>query len=49
MRCRWGRDFQTLNTNIRPKLILIKLLKCKLIVYKDILKPRINRDIGWLV
>jgi len=46
MRCRWGRDFQTLNINIRPKLILIKLLKRKLIVYKNIFKPKINRNIG---
>jgi len=38
-----------LNTNIRSKLILIKLLRRKLIVNKDTLKPRINRDIGWLV
>jgi len=35
-----------LNTNIRSKLVLIKLLRCKLIVYKGILKPRINRDIS---
>ena len=26
----------------------MKLLGRKLIVNKDILKPRINRDIGWL-
>jgi hypothetical protein len=38
-----------LNTNIRPKLVLMKLLGCEFIVYKDILKPKINRDIGWLV
>ena len=38
-----------LNTNIRTKLILIKLLRRKLIVNKDILKPRINRDVSWLV
>ena len=35
-----------LNTNIRSKLVLIRLLKRKLIVNKDILKPRINRDIS---
>ena len=35
-----------LNTNIRTKLILIKLLRRKLIVNKDTLKPRINRDIS---
>ena len=33
------------NTNIRSKLVLIKLLGRKLIVYKNILKPRINKDI----
>ena len=38
-----------LNTNIRFKLILIKLLGRKLIVNKDILKPRVNRDVSWLV
>ena len=41
-----SRDFRTLNTNIRTKLILIKLLRRKLIVNKDILKPRINRDVS---
>ena len=35
-----------LNTNIRSKLVLIKLLGYKLIVNKDTLKPRINRDIS---
>jgi hypothetical protein len=35
-----------LNTNIRPKLVLTKLLKYKLVVNKDTLKPRINRDIS---
>jgi len=35
-----------LNTNIRSKLVLIKLLRRKPIVNKDILKPRINRDIS---
>ena len=35
-----------LNTNIRSKLILIKLLWYKLIVNKDILKPGINRDVS---
>ena len=34
-----------LNINIKSKLVLIKLLKRKLIVYKNILKPKINRDI----
>ena len=38
-----------LNTNIRPKLILIKLLKRKLVVYKNIFKLKINRDVSWLV
>ena len=38
-----------LNTNIRFKSILIKLLGRKLIVYKNILKPRINKDIYQLV
>ena len=37
-----------LSTNIRSKLILIKLLRRKLIVNKDMLKPRVNRDVGWL-
>ena len=37
-----------LSTNIRPKLILTKLLGCKLIVNKDTLKPKINRDISQL-
>jgi len=35
-----------LNTNIRPKLVLMKLLRCKLIVNKDIFKPRINKDVS---
>jgi hypothetical protein len=35
-----------LNTNIRSKLILIKLLRRKLIVKKDMLKPGINRDVS---
>jgi len=35
-----------LNTNIRSKPILIKLLGSKLIVNKDTLKPKINRDIS---
>ena len=34
-----------LNTNIRPKLVPTKLLERKLIVYKDTLKPKINRDV----
>jgi len=38
-----------LNINIRPKLVLMKFLRRKLVVNKDTLKPRINRDIGWLV
>jgi len=37
-----------LNTNIRFKPVLIKLLRRKLIIYKDIFKPKINRDVGWL-
>ena len=48
IRYKWGRDFLMLNINIRPKLILMKLLKRKFIVYKDILKPKINRDVNWL-
>jgi len=35
-----------LNTNIRPKLVPIKFLRRKLIVNKDTLKPRINRDVS---
>jgi hypothetical protein len=46
IRCSRGRDPQTLNTNIRSKLILTKLLRRKLIVNKDTLKPRINRDVS---
>jgi hypothetical protein len=38
-----------LNTNIRSKLILTKLLRRKLIVNKDALKPGMNRDVSWLV
>jgi len=38
-----------LNTNIRFKPIPIKLLWRKLIINKDTLKPRINKDVGWLV
>ena len=34
------------NANIRPKLVLIKLLGHKLIIYKNTLKPKINRDIN---
>ena len=41
-----SRDFYTLNTNIKSKPILIKLLGHKLIVNKDTLKPKINRDIN---
>jgi len=37
-----------LNTNIKSKLILIKLLKYKLIIYKNIFKPKINKNISWL-
>jgi len=37
-----------LNTNIKTKPILIKLLRCKLIVDKNIFKPKINKDVGWL-
>jgi hypothetical protein len=46
MRCGGGRDPRTLNTNIRSKPILIKLLRRKLIVKKDMLKPGINRDVS---
>ena len=35
-----------LNTNIRSKLIPVKLLGYKLIVNKDIFKLKINRDIS---
>ena len=49
MRCSWSRDSKTLNTNIRTKLILTKLLRRKLIVQEDTLKPRINRDVSQLV
>ena len=38
-----------LNTNIRSKLVPMKLLWRKLIVKEDILKPKINKNIGWLV
>ena len=38
-----------LNTNIRPKSVLTKLLRYKLIVNKDTLKLRINRDVSQLV
>ena len=37
-----------LNTNIKSKLILIKLLGRKLIVNKNTFKPKINKDISWL-
>ena len=36
------------NTNIRSKLILMKLLGRKLVVNKNIFKLRINRNINWL-
>jgi len=35
-----------LNTNIRPKPVLIKFLRRKFIVNKDTLKPRLNRDVS---
>ena len=38
-----------LNTNIRSKLIPIKLLGRKLVVNKNTLKPKINREVNWLV
>jgi len=38
-----------LNTNIRPKLVPTKFLRRKLVVNKDTLKPRMDRDVGWLV
>jgi hypothetical protein len=38
-----------LNTNIRSKPVLTKLLWRKLIVKEDILKPGMNRDVSWLV
>ena len=34
------------NTNIRPKLVLTKLLGRKLIVYKNRLKLKINNNIS---
>ena len=37
-----------LNTNIKSKPIPIKLLRRKLVVYKDIFKLKINRDVGQL-
>ena len=40
-----SRDFEILNINIRSKLVLIKLLRRKLVDYKNILKPRINQDV----
>ena len=46
IRCSRSRDFQMFNTNIKSKLILTKLLKRKLVIYKDIFKPRINKDIN---
>ena len=48
VRCNRSRYFLMLNTNIKFKPVLMKLLRRKLVVYKDILKPRINRDISWL-
>jgi hypothetical protein len=35
-----------LNTNIRSKLVPTKLLRRKLVVNKDTLKPGINRDVS---
>jgi hypothetical protein len=35
-----------LNSNIRSKLILIKILGRKLMVNKDTLKPKMDRDIS---
>ena len=49
IRCSQSRDSRTLNTNIRTKPILTKLLRRKLIVQEDTLKPRINRDVSQLV
>ena len=37
-----------LNINIRSKLVPIKLLGRKLVVYKDTLEPRINRNIYYI-
>ena len=34
-----------LNTNIRSKLVPIKLLGYKLVVYKNILKLKMNKDV----
>ena len=38
-----------LNINIKFKLVLIKLLGRKLVVYKNTLKLKMNRDINQLV
>jgi len=38
-----------LSTNIKPKLILTKFLRYKFIIYKNIFKPKINKDISQLV
>ena len=38
-----------LNTNIKSKPVPTKFLQRKFIVKEDTLKPKINRDIGWLV
>ena len=38
-----------LNTNIRSKLVPMKFLRRKLIVKEDMLKPKINRNVSWLV
>jgi len=46
IRYSYSRDSSALNTNIKAKLVLIKLLRRKLIVNKDTLKPRINRDVN---
>ena len=37
-----------LNTNTKSKLVLTKLLRRKLVIYKDTLKFKMNRDVGWL-
>ena len=37
-----------LSTSIKTKPILIKFLGHKLIVNKNMLKPKMNKDIGWL-
>ena len=48
MGCKRSRNSWLLSTNIRTKLIPTKLLWGELIVYKDTLKPRMNKNISQL-